>query len=380
MRIVLEMQRRQNIEACLAIVSQTAINKNSSKSSFKFCVRFTNLQITRNIKLRCNNMTVSVMESAVLEDRLEDRFSGVSSNDEVLGDESLMLNSPVVEELSTAHIGKWNNLVSQTNWEKGALIISWRESLVTAGMPKAAYSDEAWSRRVGGISSQHVGRLRRVFERFGKQANAYAGLHWTHFQTALDWEDAEMWLEGAVQNSWSVAQMRIQRWEAIGAPEEMKPRNEDVFTAELDDDVNPRNDSFGANVEKTTEARIREIGAADIVDGFTPDDNLTQQNENNKQKKKQKKSEHKSQQTTPAINIMPTKEVLTSLKSATKLPLDFFDAIESFKIAIMNQKLSGWKEIDPETVLNNLDTLKALVVSREYGEFVNDEDDDDNDE
>ncbi|MDR1290115.1 MAG: hypothetical protein LBK06_02825, partial [Planctomycetaceae bacterium] len=175
-------------------------------------------------------MTVSVsVEEPVV---FSDRYVGVGIGDVGFGEESMMLNSPVVEELSTTHIGQWNNLVSQTNWEKGAVINSWRETLVSAEMPKAAYSDEAWSRRVGNVSPQHVGRLRRVFERFGGQAEGYVGLFWSHFQAALDWDDAEMWLEGAVQNSWSVAQMRIQRWEAIGAPEELKPRSEDVLTAE----------------------------------------------------------------------------------------------------------------------------------------------------
>ena len=69
---------------------------------------------------------------------------------------------------------------------------------------------------MGGVTPQHVGRLRRVFERFGETHDQYAGLYWSHFQAALDWPDAEMYLEGAVQNDWSVAQMRNERWEAMG--------------------------------------------------------------------------------------------------------------------------------------------------------------------
>ncbi|MDR2642268.1 MAG: hypothetical protein LBC74_05700 [Planctomycetaceae bacterium] len=310
-------------------------------------------------------MTVSVIDSVVL----SDRYGDVGVGDTIRGEESMMLNSPEIEALSTDHIGKWNNLVSQTNWEKGALIISWREALITAGMPKAAYSDDAWSRRVGNVTPQHVGRLRRVSERFGNQANGYTGLYWSHFQAALDWEDAEMWLEGAVQNSWSVTQMRIQRWEAIGASEELKPRNEDVLTAELDDDVNPRNDSFGTKAEKATEARIREIGAADIVDGFNPTDSLTaENNETVKLKKKQKKSDAQKQDPdfAPVTNIMQTGEVLTNLANNTpKLPSDLAEATESFKVAILNHKLASWKDVNAETVLGCLDTLKALVTSED---------------
>ncbi|MDR1485827.1 MAG: hypothetical protein LBT09_13525 [Planctomycetaceae bacterium] len=307
-------------------------------------------------------MTGSVISSV----DLSNRYGDIGVVDSVLGDESMMLNSPEVEQLSTDHIGKWNNLVSQTNWEKGAVIISWREALLAAGMPKAAYSDEAWSRRVGNVTPQHVGRLRRVSERFSETANGYVGLFWSHFQAALDWEDAEMWLEGAVQNSWSVAQMRIQRWDAIGAPEELKPRSEDVFTAELDDDVNPRNDSFGTNSEKSTEARIREIGAADIIDGFNPPDS-TPENDDVKPKKKQKKSAPIQQDPdfAAAINILQTNEILENLGiQTTKLPQDLTTAIESFKVAILNHKLTSWKNVNAETILNCLDILKALVISK----------------
>jgi hypothetical protein len=310
-------------------------------------------------------MTVSVIESEVL----SDRYVGSGDNEVVIGDESMMLNSPEVEKLSTGHVGKWNNLVSQTNWEKGAVIISWREALLAADMPKAAYSDEAWSRRVGNVTPQHVGRLRRVAERFGGQLNVYVGLFWSHFQAALDWDDAEMWLEGAVQNSWSVAQMRIQRWEAIGAPEELKPRSEDVFTAELDDDVNPRNDSFGAKSDKSTESRIREIGAADIVDGFNPPDSLPQENDSaDKPKKKQKKAAPQQQNPTfnSATNIMPTSEILeTLIKNTPTLPQDLADATESFKVAILNHKLASWQNVTAESVINCLDVLKALVISED---------------
>ncbi|MDR2346884.1 MAG: hypothetical protein LBE18_12545 [Planctomycetaceae bacterium] len=314
-------------------------------------------------------MTFSVVDS--ISEVLTDRFNDSGFDSAALGDESMMLNSHEVEKLSTNHIDKWNNLVSQTNWEKGALILSWRAALSAASMPKAAYSDEAWSRRVGGVSAQHVGRLRRVAERFGSYVNGYVGLRWSHFQAALDWEDAEMWLEGAVQNEWSVAQMRIQRWEAIGAPEELKPRNEDIFTTGLDtgldDDVNPHNDSFGTK-EKNAEARISEIKSTDIVDGFNQSESSIQKDENTKSKKKQKKSDSKNKVSDDVnlIHTLPTGEILTNLSNNVQtLPTDLAEAIESFKIAILNHKLTSWKEVNADTILNCLETLKALVTAND---------------
>ena len=50
---------------------------------------------------------------------------------------------------------------------KGRIIFEWRQALEATGVDWQQYSDEAWSRRVGNVSGQHVGRLRRVFERFG---------------------------------------------------------------------------------------------------------------------------------------------------------------------------------------------------------------------
>ena len=120
-----------------------------------------------------------------------------------------------LDAASQPFVGQWNQLVSTTNWDKGRIIFDWREALIEAEAPAVEYSDEAWSRRVGNVTGQHVGRLRRVFQRFGTTANDYEGLFWSHFQAALDWEDAEMWLEGGVQNEWSVSQMRRQRWEKV---------------------------------------------------------------------------------------------------------------------------------------------------------------------
>src|SRR5262245_28914940 len=134
-------------------------------------------------------------------------------------------------------VGRWSRLVSTTNWEKGRIITEWRDALVSQGLPASEYSDEAWGRLVGGVTGQHVGRLRRVYQRFGTAQEKYPGLYWSHFQAALDWNDAEMWLEGALQSGWSVAQMREKRWETLGKVEADRPRPEDVVASETDEDA-----------------------------------------------------------------------------------------------------------------------------------------------
>jgi hypothetical protein len=319
---------------------------------------------------------ISVLEVPV---QLSDRLGSVVVEEEEAGgfsDDVLMLNSPLVEEISVSHVGNWNQLVSQSNWEKGFVIIAWRESMIAAEMPKAAYSDDAWSRRVGNVSPQHVGRLRRVAERFGKQFTNYSGLYWSHFQTAVDWDDAEMWLEGAVQNSWSVAQMRVQRWEAIGAPEELKPREEDVFAAGFDDDVRHNENAFKTSNKEILEAKTREIGAADIINGFNPNEPNNTETENQKTKKKQKKSDSKQNNSTdinqPPFTTdtkpQPISDVLAILNNTATLPEDLAEAIEAIKVAILNHKITNWQNVKAATVLSCLDMLKALVISEEVNE------------
>src|SRR6478609_9198348 len=90
------------------------------------------------------------------------------------------------EETSQVFLGQWQTLVSTTNWEKGRIIHEWRQSLTAAGASPQECSDETWSQRVGNVSSQHVGRLRRVYERFSAGREEYPGLYWSHFQVALD--------------------------------------------------------------------------------------------------------------------------------------------------------------------------------------------------
>lgn len=50
--------------------------------------------------------------------------------------EQPVVDGPLVEETSIEYLGRWNRLVSTTNWEKGRIISEWRESLLEAGAPR----------------------------------------------------------------------------------------------------------------------------------------------------------------------------------------------------------------------------------------------------
>ena len=279
--------------------------------------------------------------------------------------ESNQENSPLIDQLSQPLVGKWNVLVSQTNWEKGTLILSWRNELIAAGLPNTVYSDEAWARLVGNVSAQHVGRLRRVSERFGERHRDFVGLYWSHFHAVLDWDDAELWLEGAVQNDWSVAQMRSQRWESIGASDEHKPQAEDIIVAEFDEDAYSPQSAQEYLPKDRVEARIAEIGAANAIEGFDASSIGASSAVAEPPKKKEQSKKEKAKSFESESTALSTGELLMSLKGISDFPADFAEPLELLKVAILSHKLAGWKAISAEQVRQTLETLKMLAVSQE---------------
>ncbi len=236
---------------------------------------------------------------------------------------------------------RWQKLVSTTNWEKGRIISQWRAAMLEARAAAVEYSDDAWCRRVGGVTGQHVGRLRRVWDRFGATYDSYRGLFWSHFQAALDWNDAELWLEGAVQNDWSISEMRHQRWEAAGAPAELKPRPEDVIAAELDEDF------LG---EPEAAQRLADVGEVRTLDDGADQDQAPWEDE--------------STETTDdeaAADAGPA--AVRPFENLPELPDDLADAFEAFKLAILRHKHSDWNEIDRGAIIQTLDALKALTLA-----------------
>jgi hypothetical protein len=262
------------------------------------------------------------------------------------------------DEASGEFLLSWNRLVSTTNWQKGRIIGQWRQTLIDLAASPASYSDEAWSRRVGGVTPQHVGRLRRVWQRFGETHGQYDGLYWSHFQAALDWDDAEMWLEGAVQNGWSVAQMRRQRWETLGGPAEEPPRDEDIVAAELDEDFSfdPEDDSAGMTlsdtptaVRGTGEAAALDSGHVAVGDGPETADAV----------------DFIGSDATVDESVKP--EPVRPFEGLTPLPDDLAEAVETLKLAIVRHKLSGWRDVHCDDVLAALSALKQLALAPPEG-------------
>lgn len=242
-------------------------------------------------------------------------------------------------------VGKWNQLVSTTNWEKGRIICEWRDALKQSGAAVNEYSDDAWTQLVGGVTSQHVGRLRRVSERFGEVFAQYDGLYWSHFQACLDWDDAEMWLEGSIQNGWSVSQMRGKRWETLGTP----PEEREVEVAQL-------------TSAQTTEAEIESQGDDTPVESLA-NSNGTSSGTSEQAEKVSKPQGSPESAAVEAKSPDPVEKRTRLSVDVESLPDDLAEAFESFKLAIIAHRRENWRDTTVASVIECLESLKQLATA-----------------
>ncbi len=263
--------------------------------------------------------------------------------------------SEVTEETSQQFVGRWMTLISTTNWEKGHIIAEWRQALVDADAVATEYSDEAWSRRIGNISSQHTGRLRRTFARFGQVCSEYRGLYWSHFQAALDWEDAEMWLEGAVQNEWSVSEMRRERWQTLGGVRSEEPQDAQIVNEEFDAD---------ALDERPAEEIPRSITSSHSV--IAEADEEVESARDDSSSDTRTRGNASSSEDAPRDDLTDDRETpaaASPFADLPELPDDLHEAFESFKLAILLHKLAGWTQISRQDVLTTLHALEQLATA-----------------
>ncbi len=253
---------------------------------------------------------------------------------------------------SQPFFGRWYRLVSATNWEKGRIIQQWREALQDADAPSSAYSDEAWARSVGGVTAPHAGRLRRVFLRFGGHYETYPGLFWSHFLAAVEWDDAEMWLEGAMRSGWTVDRMREMRWEAQGAVAGNEPVQGAIVNTELEEDMlepaqgggNPRSKQMDDDPDRITSGPRSE----DPDFGEGPSASADEEGPNAEAPKKEA--------------VTKPSELARPFEGLPELPADLGEALELFKLAIIRHKASDWSEVSVTTVLGALDGLRLLAT------------------
>lgn len=276
---------------------------------------------------------------------IEKEFESVMPKTVSPGDEVSISDESIAN--SKSFIGQWNQLISTTNWDKGQIISDWRSSLKDSGASSQDFSDEAWAQLVGGVTAQHVGRLRRTWDRFGKEFEEYKGLFWSHFYASLDWEDAEMWLEGAIQNKWSISQMRHQRWETLGSDPNDQPRTSDIVATELNEE------SQTLALSEQNRQNDRNYVEGPVHEG--PDFG----DEDGKKDSGSSKSAAADSSDAPASSGSSPK--IRPFESFKDLPDDVLDAVNGFKVAIISHRTDEWAEVSQDDMLDVLDALKQLV-------------------
>ncbi len=258
-----------------------------------------------------------------------------------------------LSSLAEPFVGQWKNLISTTNWEKGRIISQWREALIESGVDATQYSDEAWARRVGGVTAPHVGRLRRVHDRFGSTYTSYEGVYWSHFLAGLDWDDAPMWLEGASKESWSVSRMREKRWEENGAVESQRPTASEIVEVELDEGVTIPAQGGGSDKEYGDDSSGVATGPRYDEPDFGDEEELSAI------------SKPDSATATMADDDDGEASNLTvqPFIGLPALPDDLTDAVEDLKLCVLRHKTDGWRDVTADDVQKYLEAIGVLLRS-----------------
>jgi hypothetical protein len=260
-----------------------------------------------------------------------------------------------LDAASLPFVGQWNKLVTTTNWEKGRIIHQWREAMIASGAPATEYSDEAWARRVTGVTGQHVGRLRRVYQKFGEVADKYERLYWSHFQAALDWEDHAAWLVQAAEKNWSVTEMRQSRWESLGIPPANRGVEEEPVEAELDEDFEPALREKPAPEPPPGRELARTAADGPTIEGPTIEGPDFGDADDDESRRSEFHDGFGDADDAPAP-IRP-------FAAIGSLPDDVVEAFEGYKLAILRHKREGWREISLDEMLGVLDSLKELALA-----------------
>jgi len=275
-------------------------------------------------------------------------------------DEGSLVLDPQSMEWSRPFVGRWQQLISQTNWEKGKIIHEWRSALVSQSSSVTAYSDESWAKQVGAVTSQHVGRLRRVYERFGSSYGSYSRLFWSHFLAAIDWDDAELWLEGAAQSHWSVSQMRRTRDEAMGRDPNASA-NEVLIDSELDDGFVALSEEDGAiHVDTMDEDSDRDGSDRSTSGPLNEGPDFGDEGQGDESGFDSDPASSRSQSEIDGLGI-ETGSLNNPFAGLGEMPPDVSDAMEQFKLCIIRHRANHWTDVSQPQLLSAIEALRLFA-------------------
>ncbi len=179
-------------------------------------------------------------------------------------------------ESETALITRAQTALSQCNWVVGECAAQWTQKYAK-GRTDADFGN------LIGLSGDQVYQRRRVWETFADVHENYGDLKWSHFYSALTWDDAAECLQWANENQATVNEMkawrRAQHGEDLSEPAEdldvpsFDPTNE-YLTAEPGFVQEPSMAGAGARSGRgaVTEGTERPITAAGFARESSGDD------------------------------------------------------------------------------------------------------------
>ena len=129
----------------------------------------------------------------------------------------------VREDSETALIFRAQAALSRSNWEVGECAGLWTKRFARGR------TDTDFGILVG-LSGDQVYQRRRVWETFGDISDNYAGLKWSHFYAALNWDDAAECLQWAQDVQGGVAEMKARRRVQRGEDLNETATTEDPFS------------------------------------------------------------------------------------------------------------------------------------------------------
>jgi hypothetical protein len=112
--------------------------------------------------------------------------------------------APVREDSESALITRAQSALSRCNWEVGECAALWTKRFAR-GRTDADFG------LLVGLSADQVFQRRRVWETFGDVSENFPALKWSHFYSALNWDDAAECLQWAEDVQAGVAEMKAWR-------------------------------------------------------------------------------------------------------------------------------------------------------------------------
>ncbi len=262
------------------------------------------------------------------------------------------LDHATANEVSEGFVGQWNQLISTTNWKK-------ERSFWNGGKPSSRLKHlrHRIATRLGQSGWRSYLAARRAASKglrtIRKQSEDLSQALLSHFLAASDWDDAELWLEGATQSQWSISEMRDARWKATGAQPETRPRNEELAGNMVDEDYVPISEVESGQDEEEKE-RLGSTGP--LYEG--PD--FGEEAEASKDSLSEEDDDVPFEVEEDGVR----EPIVNPFAGLPALPTDVAEALEQFKLAVVRHRASKWTEISQESMLSVVDALRVFVQNR----------------